>query len=669
MYRPLNHQEIALLEARGCTADDWSRVEVAPGFRPESLLDVHLSGTIRLGVMDGTVRLLGDVDHPCGIRHARLHDVTVGDRCCIEHVRGHIAGYTIGHDTLICDSGPLVATGDSRFGQGVEACVVDESGSRPVYLFDRLSAPLAWIMVQAARRPALQTALKGLVERYADLRRQCGASVGNYVEIIGAGTLCDVCVGDYCSILGASCLTDGTIASTASAPASVGQGVVCEDFILCSGSNVDAGARLRRCFVGQACELGGAFTATDSVFFANCRMEHGEACAAFCGPYSVSHHRSTLLIAGMFSFMNAGSGSNQSNHAYKLGPIHYGLAERGVKLASDSYLLWPAAVGAFSVVSGRITSHPDARLLPFSPLSGGADGLTLTPGATLRSIGTLRDAYKWPRRDGRTDPEGERLDPIHYPLLNPYTVGRMMEGCRVLDGLRRQAPTARVYTYRGMTIPARAVERGLHLYDMAILAYLGRTVAYLIEGRGLTRWAEYLDRLKPKACDACEPWVDLAGMLLPRAKLEEFTRSVSLAQAGDAVAVVDRLQSLYHDYDELSASWACRHLPRALGLPAGEEDPARARPADLIALLRRWREAEEEWLGWIRRDAGRDQALSGIGGSYFDDLPPGVGGPEPDGPSPPPGGGFPAEYEAKIAYYLRLADELIAKLSVLSDCS
>ena len=53
----------------------------------------------------------------------------------------------------------------------------------------------------------------------------------------------------------------------------------------------------------------------------------------------MTHHKSTLLIAGLFSFMNAGSGSNQSNHMYKLGPIHQGILERGAKTSSDSYIL------------------------------------------------------------------------------------------------------------------------------------------------------------------------------------------------------------------------------------------------------------------------------------------------------------------------------------------
>lgn len=68
------------------------------------------------------------------------------------------------------------------------------------------------------------------------------------------------------------------------------------------------------------------------------------------GPFTVSMHKSSLLIAGMYSFLNAGSGSNQSNHMYKLGPIHQGIVERGSKTTSDSYILWPARVGAFQKI-------------------------------------------------------------------------------------------------------------------------------------------------------------------------------------------------------------------------------------------------------------------------------------------------------------------------------
>ena len=113
-------------------------------------------------------------------------------------------------------------------------------------------------------------------------------------------------------------------------------------------------AKISNCFVGEACCITNGFTAESSVFFANCHMANGEACAAFCGPFTSSHHKSSLLIGGMFSFYNAGSATNFSNHAYKMGPIHYGTLERGCKTASGAYLLMPAKIGTFSVCFGKL---------------------------------------------------------------------------------------------------------------------------------------------------------------------------------------------------------------------------------------------------------------------------------------------------------------------------
>ncbi len=111
------------------------------------------------------------------------------------------------------------------------------------------------------------------------------------------------------------------------------------DFVASLGAKIGGSSIIERCFIGQSCHIDHLFSAHDSLIFANCNLENGEACAIFAGPFTVSSHKSSLLIAGHFSFLNAGSGSNQSNHLYKLGPIHQGVVERGSKTSSDSYNL------------------------------------------------------------------------------------------------------------------------------------------------------------------------------------------------------------------------------------------------------------------------------------------------------------------------------------------
>ncbi|MCK4489001.1 MAG: DUF4954 family protein, partial [Anaerolineales bacterium] len=42
---------------------------------------------------------------------------------------------------------------------------------------------------------------------------------------------------------------------------------------------------------------GKQFSAENCAFFANCEGFHSEAVSLFAGPFSVTHHKSTLLIA------------------------------------------------------------------------------------------------------------------------------------------------------------------------------------------------------------------------------------------------------------------------------------------------------------------------------------------------------------------------------------
>ena len=434
-YRKLTNDEIARLQAQSCLADDWERVSVAEGFTTDYVHHTRFSGEVRLGVFQGEFTLPGGIKKHASLRHVTLHNVSVGNNCCIENIQNYIANYEIGDDTFIENVDRILVDGTSTFGNGVEAAVLNETGGREVAINDKLSAHIAYIMALYRHRPVLTARLKEITDFYARKHASDRGRIGCHVTILNTGSIKNVRIGDHCRISGAGRLYNGSINSNEAAPVHIGQGVVCEDFIISSGSHVDDGAMLTRCFVGQACKLGHNYSASDSLFFSNCQGENGEACAIFAGPFTVTHHKSTLLIAGMFSFMNAGSGSNQSNHMYKLGPIHQGTLERGAKTSSDSYILWPARVGAFSLVMGRHVNHADTSNLPFSYLIEQQNTTYLAPGVNLRSVGTIRDAQKWPKRDGRTDPH--RLDYINYNLLSPYTVQKMFKGRDILLSLRR----------------------------------------------------------------------------------------------------------------------------------------------------------------------------------------------------------------------------------------
>jgi hypothetical protein len=104
---------------------------------------------------------------------------------------------------------------------------------------------------------------------------------------------------------------------------------------------------------------------------------------------------------------------------YKLGPIHQGIIERGAKTTSNSYVLWPAKVGPFSLILGRHSQHADTSNLPFSYLVEKDNGTYIAPGVNLRSVGTIRDAKKWPERDRRKDPDRST---VSISTAHPYTI-------------------------------------------------------------------------------------------------------------------------------------------------------------------------------------------------------------------------------------------------------
>ena len=607
-YRKLTEEEINRLKDQSCLADDWGQVEVAEHFSTEYVHHTRFSGHVRLGVFQKEFMLPGGIGKHSGLRHVTLHNVTVGDNCCIENIQNYIANYEIGEDTFIENVDILLVDGISTFGNGVEASVLNETGGREVPINDKLSAHLAYIMALYRHRPELVARIKDITDYYAKKHASAVGTIGSHVMILNTGSIKNVRVGDYCRICGTSRLYNGSINSNEQAPVHIGHGVICDDFIISSGSHVDDGAMLSRCFVGQACKLGHNYSASDSLFFSNCQGENGEACAIFAGPFTVTHHKSTLLIAGMFSFMNAGSGSNQSNHMYKLGPIHQGTLERGAKTTSDSYILWPSRVGAFSLVMGRHVTHSDTTNLPFSYLIEQNNTTYLAPGVNLRSVGTIRDAQKWPKRDGRTDPH--KLDYINYNLLSPYTVQKMFKGHEILENLRQvSGELSDIYSFHSAKIRNSALVKGLRFYEIAIHKFLGNSLIKRLEGTAFRTNEEIRERLKPDTPIGSGEWVDISGLIAPKSEVDRLMDAIeqgTVNRLADINAEFGRMHANYYTYEW---TWAYEKLEEFYGI-----DPQQITAKDVIHIVEKWKEAVVGLDRMVYEDAKKEFSMASMTG-------------------------------------------------------
>jgi len=607
-YRSLTNDEIDRLKAQSCSAASWSDVLVAENFTPDYVHHARFSGRVRLGVFEHEFTLSGGICKHAGLSYVTLHNVTVGDNCCIENVKNYIANYEIGAYTFIENVDIILVDRKSRFGNGVEVSVLNETGGREVMIHDRLSAHQAYIMALYRHRPQLIERMKELIEAYAEEHASEVGTIGSHVTIVNSGYIKNVRIGDYCEIEGAGRLKNGSINSNAADPVHIGYGVVCDDFIISSGSHIEDGTMITRCFVGQACHMGHNYSASDSLFFSNCQEENGEACAIFAGPFTVTHHKSTLLIAGMFSFMNAGSGSNQSNHMYKLGPIHQGALERGAKTTSDSYILWPARIGAFSLVMGRHVNHPDTSDLPFSYLIEDKNTTYLVPGVNLRSVGTIRDAQKWPKRDLRKD--SVRLDQINYNLLSPYTIQKMMKGRSILKELQRvSGETSEIYSYQSAKIKNSALNKGIGFYETAIHKFLGNSVIKRLEGIHFKSNEEIRHRLLPDTAIGEGEWVDISGLIAPKTEIERLMNDIEAGVLHTVDQIHDRFAGMHANYYTYEWTWAYGKMLEFYDLK-----PDTITAKDIIAIVRQWQKSVVGLDRMVYEDAKKEFSLTSMTG-------------------------------------------------------
>jgi hypothetical protein len=307
-----------------------------------------------------------------------------------------------------------------------------------------------------------------------------------------------------------------------------------------------------------------------------------------------------LLIAGMFSFFNAGSGTNQSNHMYKLGPVHQGVTERGCKTASDSYILWPARIGAFSVVVGNHYDRPDTSDLPFSYLIEHNGESVLVPGTNLRKVGLVRDAGKWPKRDRRKD--RQRLDLINFELLGPYVIQKILRGSELLAA-HKSGPKAKAdcFSCPGVKIENVSVDNGLRYYGLAVDKFIGDCVIGRLENKQFETMDQLRAALEPETKGATGRWVDLAGLFAPEEVVQKMLADIDSGAVATLEQVTQAFKSMYDNSRAYEWSWASNLLQQRSG--KGIEELT---AEEVIELVTRWKKAADKLGRYHLADAQKE---------------------------------------------------------------
>lgn len=602
--RQLSDEEIRILEDRNCWAEDWTNVHVSDDFKPNYMHRVMLYGEVSIGDFDKNIEVSRGFMKHSGITNATLRNVTIGDNCLIENIGGFINNYTIGDDCYISNVNAMETTDGATYGEGNLISVLNEVGDGNVILFSELNSQFAAFMAKHFCDKPLKDAIRRLINEEIARKRHEQAYIGNNVKIVNTKEITNTIVYDDCEINGASRLSDCTILSSPVSNVYIGTGVICENSIISEGSSIINSVKIQDCFIGEACQISNGFTASSSVFFANSYMSNGEACAAFCGPFTASHHKSSLLIGGQFSFYNAGSATNFSNHAYKMGPIHHGVLERGTKTASGAYILMPAHIGTFSVCFGKLMYHPDTRYLPFSYLIAYGDTMYLSPGRNITTVGLYRDIRKWPKRDVR--PVGSQKSIVNFDWLSPFSVGEIVEGKQILEKLRDACgENVATYTYHNYVINASSLNKGIKYYDIALRIYMGAVLKRVIK-----KWGK-VDL--PTTTIGQGKWNDLSGLLLPESEEMRLLSDIKRGELETIQEVTDRFKEINRNYREYQWAWTYQLILDYYHLTEITD-------ADVERIHKDYVHARRTWIAEIRKDAEKEYAMGDVEKHVLDDF-------------------------------------------------
>jgi hypothetical protein len=602
--RQLSDEEIRILEDRNCWAEDWTNVHVSDDFKPNYMHRVMLYGEVSIGDFDKNIEVSRGFMKHSGINNATLRNVTIGDNCLIENIGGFINNYTIGDDCYISNVNAMETTDGATYGEGNLISVLNEVGDGNVILFSELNSQFAAFMAKHFCDKPLKDAIRRLINEEIARKRHEQAYIGNNVKIVNTKEITNTIVYDDCEINGASRLSDCTILSSPVSNVYIGTGVICENSIISEGSSIINSVKIQDCFIGEACQISNGFTASSSVFFANSYMSNGETCAAFCGPFTASHHKSSLLIGGQFSFYNAGSATNFSNHAYKMGPIHHGVLERGTKTASGAYILMPAHIGTFSVCFGKLMYHPDTRYLPFSYLIAYGDTMYLSPGRNITTVGLYRDIRKWPKRDVR--PVGSQKSIVNFDWLSPFSVGEIVEGKQILEKLRDACgENVATYTYHNYVINASSLNKGIKYYDIALRIYMGAVLKRVIK-----KWGK-VDL--PTTTIVQGKWNDLSGLLLPESEEMRLLSDIKRGELETIQEVTDRFKEIDRNYREYQWAWTYQLILDYYHLTEITD-------ADVERIHKDYVHARRAWIAEIRKDAEKEYAMGDVEKHVLDDF-------------------------------------------------
>ena len=515
LLRDLTREEIALLETRGCRADDWAQVQVAQDFDAFRLRDVHLRGRCVLGRFSAEVDLLPGLRLSAGIWRATLVDCQIGNDCLIENVRV-MAHAVVEHGCAIVDVGSLTGEDGAAFACGRRIAVGPETGGREVPVWAELDLASAAAIAEQRDDAEGLAGVEAAVAAYAArialpvswIRR--GARIRHTLRVHASW------IGAHADIDHAGEILRCAVLSSPEEPVAIGGGASLRDSVLQWGVGVGGNAIVRGSVLMEHAGADAHATVSDSLIGPNTRVEKGEITASLVGPHVGFHHQS-LLIATLWPggkgnvAYGAMVGSNHTGRA----PDQECVAGEGCFFGLGCAIRFPCDLSQapYTTVAQGVTMLPQQVMFPFSLIATPIESLEREEAAVPRAFNELipawaldHNAYGLVRAELKfRDRDRARRHPTDPKVLRP-AVMRLVQ--QAVDRLRAVAAAKPVYLDHDIPgIGSNFLRDSVRLaaiagYERALLRYALRLLMNEREGRltlaGSAEIAhELADRLLP----------------------------------------------------------------------------------------------------------------------------------------------------------------------------
>ena len=359
LLRPLTREEIAVMEDRGCRADDWATVQVAQDFDAFRVRRTHLRGRCTLGRFAGEVEVAPGVRLGAGIYDCTLIDCQIGNDCLIENVR-FAANLVVERDAVLFDIGAITCSGAARFACGQALTLGPESGGREVPLWAELTVDDAALVARERGDRDGQAAVCAAVARYAEAVTSPVAWVRRGARVRHTTRLSDCYIGAGAVVDNALGLDDCCLLSSVEEPVTVGTGALAAHSVLQWGVRLGGGAIVRHAALLEHSSADAHATIEQAVIGPNTHVEKGEITASLVGPFVGFHHQS-MLIAVIWP-----EGKGNVAHGAMIGSNHTGRA--------PDQECWPGE-GTFHGLGCAVRFPSDFSQAPYTTIGMGTTTL------------------------------------------------------------------------------------------------------------------------------------------------------------------------------------------------------------------------------------------------------------------------------------------------------